>query len=67
MERLIPARYISIDNAEDGELKLKLHITSEEDRSAQYCAALSHCWGGVTDVLTLNSVINPKIHYYLSI
>ena len=66
MERLIPARYISIDNAEDGELKLKLQITSEEDRSAQYCA-LSHCWGGVTDVLTLNSVNNSKIHYYLFI
>ncbi len=55
-ERLIAARYIRIEYTEDGELKLKLKLytTSEEDRSVQYCA-LSHCWGGVTDILTLNS------------
>jgi len=52
--RVIPARYIRIKTAENGELDIHLHVTSDEDHGRQYCV-LSHCWGGATDILILKS------------
>ncbi|KAG7294049.1 hypothetical protein NEMBOFW57_004111 [Staphylotrichum longicolle] len=47
--KLLPARFIQILQGENGDFKPRLYATSEHDQNVPYCA-LSHCWGGVTDI-----------------
>jgi hypothetical protein len=45
----VPKRLISIDYP-----SVRLRLTNVEDTCLQYCA-LSHCWGGATDILNLTT------------
>ncbi len=48
------ARFIRVSRTERDEISIRLHSVSNEDRDIPYCA-LSHCWGGATDILVLKS------------
>jgi len=53
----VPTRLLEIsDNATHAQLK----TMREADRGTRYCA-LSHCWGGVSDIITLTSTTQPVL------
>jgi hypothetical protein len=52
---LIAARYIKISKSSGGSgIEIKLYLTTDDDIGRPYCA-LSHCWGGASDILILRT------------
>jgi hypothetical protein len=52
---IIAARYIKIREPSGGTgVETQLHLTTDEDIVRPYCA-LSHCWGGASDILILKT------------
>lgn len=47
--RICISRLIWMNQGLNGELKPQLHATSESDQHVRY-RALSHCWGGMSDL-----------------
>ncbi|KAK4154088.1 heterokaryon incompatibility protein-domain-containing protein [Chaetomidium leptoderma] len=52
--KLLPARFIQFDQEPSGQLQTRLYATTDSDQNVPYCA-LSHCWGGVTNIPLLKS------------
>ncbi len=53
VDPFVPARFVDV-GSEDGTDPIRVHVIAIEDLGTLYCA-LSHCWGGATNVLAVDS------------